>query len=193
MDDFLKFPKMARLSREIIITEKIDGTNAQILINGYGDVFAGSRNRWVNPFDDNYGFAKWVEGNKSEILKLGEGRHYGEWWGQGINRGYGLSEKRLSLFNTSRWCEYGGTPLLISEGRFQDVLPECVSLVPRLFTGDFDTDIINDTLRQLELKGSVAAPGFMNPEGIIVFHTAANVGFKKTIKDDEIPKSMVKL
>ncbi|MES2133853.1 MAG: RNA ligase family protein [Bacteroidota bacterium] len=34
--DFLEFPKMPRLSREVIITEKIDGTNAQLLITEAG-------------------------------------------------------------------------------------------------------------------------------------------------------------
>ena len=34
---FSQFPKMARLSREIVITEKIDGTNAQVLITDDGD------------------------------------------------------------------------------------------------------------------------------------------------------------
>ena len=29
---FVPFPKMARLRRDILITEKIDGTNAQIVI-----------------------------------------------------------------------------------------------------------------------------------------------------------------
>jgi hypothetical protein len=42
---FAEFPKMARLSRECIITEKIDGTNAQILITEEGEIYAGSRTR----------------------------------------------------------------------------------------------------------------------------------------------------
>mgnify|MGYP002129949175 CR=1 FL=1 len=36
--EFLEFPKMPRLSREIIITEKIDGTNAQLLITESGEM-----------------------------------------------------------------------------------------------------------------------------------------------------------
>ena len=36
MSDFIEFPKMARLTRECIITEKIDGTNAQIAITEDG-------------------------------------------------------------------------------------------------------------------------------------------------------------
>lgn len=43
--EFNGFPKIARLSRECVITEKIDGTNAQIFITDYGDIYFGSRNR----------------------------------------------------------------------------------------------------------------------------------------------------
>lgn len=197
--EFMEFPKMARLSREIIITEKIDGTNAQILITESGDLFVGSRTRWITVQDDNFGFAKWVSENKDTVMQLGKGRHFGEWWGSGIQRGYGLQkgEKRFSLFNVGRWALHGTKPKQIVTAdprvvKFQDVLPEGISLVPELYRGEFDTAVINDVLRRLELNGSVASPNFMNPEGIVVFHTAGNVGFKKTIKNDEIPKSLVK-
>ena len=49
--EFQDFPKMARLSREIIVTEKIDGTNAQICIGENGEFFVGSRTRWITPDD----------------------------------------------------------------------------------------------------------------------------------------------
>ena len=39
---------------------------------------------------------------------------------------------------------------------------------------------------------SVAAPGFMKPEGVVVFHTAGNLGFKKTLEKDEVPKGQVR-
>ena len=65
--EFQEFPKMARFSRDIIITEKIDGTNAQILITENGDIIAGSRTQWITPEKHNAGFAKWVEGNKNEL------------------------------------------------------------------------------------------------------------------------------
>jgi hypothetical protein len=197
--EFQEFPKMARLSRDIIITEKIDGTNAQLLISEDGSITVGSRTRWITPQDDNYGFAKWVEENKSTLIKLGTGRHFGEWWGSGIQRGYGLQkgEKRFSLFNVGRWALHGTEPkrILTADPRvekYQDVLPEGVGLVPELYRGKFDTAIIDDVLRQLELRGSVASPGFMKPEGIVVFHIAGNVGFKKTIDKDELPKSLSK-
>jgi hypothetical protein len=177
---FEGFPKMARLSREIVITEKIDGTNAQILITEDGEVLAGSRTRFITPEDDNYGFAKWVKENEEELKKLGPGRHFGEWWGSGCQRGYGLTkgEKRFSLFNTSRWNS--------------ENIPSCCYVVPELYRGDFDTNAIEQVLSQLADYGSVASPGFMNPEGIVIYHTAAGVGFKKTIKNDDVPKTKVK-
>lgn len=173
--EFQGFPKLARLSREIIITEKIDGTNAQIGITEDGQIFAGSRSRWLTPQDDNFGFAKWVEENREDLLLLGPGRHFGEWWGYGIQRSYGLDEKRFSLFNVSRW---------------QDARPVCCHVVPTLYRGDFETPTIVGILAMLRHDGSRAAPGFMKPEGIVVFHSAGNVGFKKTLEKDAMPKGM---
>jgi hypothetical protein len=125
MNDFLEFPKMPRFSREVIVTEKIDGTNAQIYITESGGFYTGSRNRWITPEDDNYGFSKWANENKEELLTLGPGRHFGEWWGSGIQRKYGLSngDKRFSLFNVQR---FGGSR------------PLCCGVVPILWRGFFD-------------------------------------------------------
>lgn len=85
--DFEGFPKTSRYSRGCIITEKLDGTNAQVFVTDDGRLYAGSRNRWITPEDDNYGFAKWVRANAEELKLLGPGRHFGEWWGNGIQRG----------------------------------------------------------------------------------------------------------
>lgn len=174
--DFVKFTKIARLSRTMVITEKIDGTNGLIAIGDDGEFQVGSRNRWITPQNDNMGFARWAYENKDELMGLGVGFHYGEWWGQGIQRGYGLKEKRFSLFNTSRWADDG-------------VRPACCYVVPTLYVGDFDTAVIIEELEKLKRDGSKAAPGFMNPEGVVVYHTAGNFYLKKTIVGDEYPKS----
>jgi hypothetical protein len=192
---FSEFPKMARLSRECIITEKIDGTNAQIQITAEGQFLTGSRTRWITPQDDNFGFSDWAHANKEELMTLGVGQHFGEWWGQGIQRKYGMTEKRFSLFNVSRWCLAGKTPQRIPNAdprieRFQDVLPACVGLVPLLYRGVFDTHSCDYALTMLTDCGSKAAPGFMNPEGIVCYHVAAGIGFKKTIEKDELPKAL---
>jgi len=229
--EFIKFEKIPRLSRDCIITEKIDGTNAQIFITAFiskesednGDIsflndvvfynslinefiekycvstlivdhtlfymFAGSRKRWITPEKDNYGFAKWVKANSEELFKLGEGHHYGEWWGQGIQRKYDMKEKVFSLFNVGRWVEEGAV-LLVTDKR--EFCPNCCKVVPVLYRGMFNTTDILNTLENLRCDGSCAAPGFMKPEGIVIYHTASRHMFKKTIENDESPKTMVK-
>ena len=213
-DTFQEFPKMARLSRECIITEKIDGTNAQIFIAHAEEppfipkeaifawtdtagrlcyMMAGSRTRWITPEADNFGFAAWAQQNAEELTKLGTGRHFGEWWGMGIQRKYGMSERRFSLFNVSRWCMNDDDPQVIPSAdprvvKMQERLPKCCYLVPVLRRGIFTTDMAESALHELCQRGSLAAPGFMKPEGIVVFHVAGNVGFKKTIEKDDEPK-----
>lgn len=173
---FESFGKIGRLSREVIITEKIDGTNAQIIIGEDGEFATASRTRLITPTDDNYGFSKWAHDHKDELMQMGPGRHFGEWWGQGIQRNYSQPAKRFSLFKVSRWGE---------GGKDADKKPACVGVVPLLWRGDFDTNAIKGVMHTLEKGGSIAAPGFMKPEGIVIYHTANGVLFKKTIEDDD--------
>ena len=98
---------------------------------------------------------------------------------QGIQRKYGLREKVFSLFNVRRW---GDDPRVLDP--LSTPRPLCCSAVPVLYVGPFETPEIDEVLKQLSLTGSQAAPGFMNPEGIVVFHTAASVLFKKTLGGD---------
>jgi hypothetical protein len=209
---FQEFPKIPRLSRDIRITEKIDGTNACVVVpeDPAALVIAQSRNRFIYPEDDNYGFALWVQQHSDELRGLGPGRHFGEWWGLGIQRGYGLSERRFSLFNVSRWnkelWETNETTRLLAEqlrwhrdkekgkdvarpeARVFKPAPACCHVVPVLWTGIFDSTSITTILQKLELNGSEAAPGFTDPEGIVIFHTASRHLYKKTVKDDEKSK-----
>ncbi len=175
---FEEFQKIPRLKRNCVITEKIDGTNAQIHITDEGEMLVGSRSRYITPKDDNYGFARWAAANCDELMTLGPGRHFGEWWGSGCQRGYGLvnGEKRFSLFNVGRWRMEGV------------VLPSCVSLVPVLYEGVFTDKAVEDALENLRVNGSAASPGFMKPEGVVVYHAAARSLFKVTIEKDEEPK-----
>jgi len=196
---FKKWPKIHRFNREIIVTEKIDGTNGIIFIEHLEDfhvlpqeipdtailvtilkdsyvIHAGSRKRWLTEKADNYGFFKWVKENRQDLIKLGPGYHYGEWWGSGIQRGYGCKkgEKHFYLFNTSKWGN-------------QEERPSCCGCVPVLYQGPLDQARINASLLDLQQNGSSIKP-FMNPEGIVVFHTAGNLCFKITLENDEKPK-----
>ena len=175
--EFKEFSKISRYSRPIVVTEKIDGTNGLVHVTADGIVTAGSRSRWITLEQDNYGFSKWVKEHEITLRELGEGYHYGEWWGKGINRGYGLSEKKWSLFNTSKWSL---------------VRPSCCDVVPILYEGQMSEKAILDCLEQLNQNGSVAAKGFKPAEGVVVYHTHGNLYFKKTILNDEIPKSELK-
>lgn len=178
---FKPWPKTPRLFREMTITEKIDGSNGAIIVTDDGQVAAQSRNRLVTPgkLTDNYGFARWVEDNAPMLAELlGAGYHYGEWWGGKIARGYGLQEKRFSLFNTQR---YKDVPLGMVDG---------LGTVPVLYQGAFDSAYVQYALNTLIEEGSVAAPGFMQPEGVIVYHSAAQGVFKVLIENDHLPKGV---
>jgi hypothetical protein len=194
MTDFREFGKIPRLSRECVVTEKIDGTNASIFI-GAGEIGesciiannhteadgslvmkAGSRTRWITPDDDNFGFARWAQYHAEELFTLGPGRHFGEWWGKGIQRGYGLEDRQFSLFNTSIWLNLA-------------VRPACCGVVSVLYEGVFHTNEIEAALARLRLKGSACAPGFANPEGIVVYHVAGSHYYKQTCEHDDEPKN----
>jgi hypothetical protein len=200
MITFQEFPKIPRLRRELVITEKLDGTNAAIQIapieesteqnpfielvpnmkdqhgvslGRYG-IWAQSRKQFITPEKDNYGFAGWVKRNAEELSRLGPGIHYGEWWGSGIQRRYDLAEKRFSLFNVQRW-------------HAENPPPACCHVVP-VVARDARDNIIQEALVHLKVYGSVAAPGFTKPEGIIVWHSAARSYFKVLLENDDTPK-----
>lgn len=179
LPEFEEFRKIPRLQREMVVTEKIDGTNAVVCVLPDDRVIAGSRTKWITPEDDNKGFARWVRDHEEELRKgLGYGTHYGEWWGSGIGRGYGLKEKRFSLFNTTRWTV--------------ETKPACCHVVPELFRGPFDTAQAESCLEDLYREGSKVVPGFMKPEGIVVYHVASDAFFKKTLDDNDRSKFRVK-
>lgn len=181
---FKAWPKIPRLSNEKeFYTEKIDGTNAciictfeetdhqpiAIMLTEVGPLYihAQSRNKLITPNDDNYGFASWVQRNFQELSKLGEGYHYGEWWGLGIQRGYNQTEKRFSLFNTKRW------------GSHNPNTPTCCSVVPTIHATS-----IEEATNILKTNGSLAAPGYDKIEGIVVYKYMTD-SYYKIIIDKE--------
>lgn len=211
--EFQKYPSISRYRKNISITEKVDGTNAAVgIIKGMTGpecatagpednesnmmtfvvlddqmftVFAQSRNRLITPDSDNHGFAAWVWSNAADLAGvLGEGLHYGEWWGSGIQRGYGLTkgEKHFTVFNPERYDLSG---------------QEIVTSVPVLYTGPaylpvtpFDSqtnDAVEYVMQRLRKNGSSLpyARGFNNPEGVVVFHTASRTLYKVTFEYDE--------
>ena len=198
---FHGWPKIARLNRDIVITEKIDGTNAAIgIIESIGaplryTIYAQSRTRLLSLYDDNMGFAAWVEQHRDLLVKtLGPGLHFGEWFGQGIQRGYGLTEKRFALFNTARWNDGEGA-LALANARLNECAIYCV---PVLYQGPWFSQNMpggppvyrpEECVSNLHVFGSVAVPGFRPAEGIVVFHRASGTLLKATLENDEKPKN----
>jgi hypothetical protein len=226
--EFQAWPKIPRLFRNIIVTEKIDGTNAAIQISevdhdryqylGTGSVMATydaqavllhvrrpdveaksylvaaqSRKRLITPDNDNFGFAKWVFENAADLVTLlGPGRHFGEWWGSGIQRGYGLQkgDKYFSLFNVSRYQHLWDPELTLPQHFDEDgnELVPALGTVPVLYEGPFSEDEIQSCLDVLREEGSYVVAGYDRPEGVVVYHEAAGQAFKVTLENDEQPK-----
>ena len=207
MIPFTPFPKVARLAKPCVVTEKIDGTNASITIIGPDDIrvcelegaiwaadlqrgpyppitavtadnhyiLVGSRKRWITPDDDNFGFARWVRDHANELVALGPGTHYGEWYGAGIQRSYGWTDKHFALFNVNRWED--------PESR-----PGCCGVVPVIYRGLFDSETVELVAELLQATGSrVAAPGWKGePEGVMVYLEAPRLYLKHPF--DPAPK-----
>lgn len=210
--EFREWPKTKRLFRDVVVTEKIDGTNSAIHIDPLPDnelthadysrltyangqwygVAAQSRSRIITPgkTTDNYGFAAWVQEHAPELVTiLGPGVHFGEWWGAGIQRRYNMPGKVFSLFNTERWFKTGDDGLDSMSTRAEtSALAGQIGAVPVLYSGPFRESSIVNALHVLRVTGSVAAPGFMNPEGVCVYHSQTRSVFKVTLDANDAGK-----
>jgi hypothetical protein len=137
-------------------------------------MWVDSRNRWLVPEGegpkgcDNFGFAQWCKENEEELRKLGPGRHYGEFYGRGIGRNYGLQTRHFALFNTKRW------------GAHNPNTPACCQVVPVLADAPAPRvhALIEERMTFLRIYGSVHVPGFMQPEGIVVYFPGQDAHFK---------------
>lgn len=211
--EFEAWPKTTRLFRDITITEKIDGTNAAIIIRtGYhvSDVHqfdgewpfwdkeaghfwfigAQSRNRLIQPgkTTDNAGFAQWVRDNGLTLARLlGEGRHFGEWWGPKVTkRNYGMSHKVFSIFDVDMW------DVQVDQSIKHPIGDAVLTHTPVLYRGTFSEQQIMDCARTLKDLGSVAAYRFgidgQEPEGICIFHSQSRIVQKFTFDNNDAGK-----
>ena len=168
----IEFKSWGKIKRDnplnVTITEKIDGTNACVIIQDNEVVGAQSRKRLITKDDDNYGFAQWAEDNSSDLIRLGDGYHYGEWAGVGIQKNpHKLDKKELFLFNTFRWNENNLN------------LPICCNVVPVLFSGLLEIITIDNVMRDLLDKAD--AQGY-TAEGIVIYSHAFRQYTKQTFK-----------
>ncbi len=167
MIEFKPWPKIGRESPFMVtITEKLNGTNACIVIKDGELAGVQSKNRFMTPEDDHYGFAGWVGRHLQDLLKLGDGYHYGEWAGLEIEKNpHNLDKKEFFLFNTFRWNPNNPNK------------PDCCKVVPILFQGMMDGNTIEDLLHTLKTE----APEEVTPEGLVVYYHSMRKYTKHTI------------
>lgn len=183
---YKKTPRVDKLT--FTISEKIDGTNAVLYVHHphFGEVLngtekppfilAGSRSKWLlqepgKPNDDNHGFGRWVKDNEEELMKLPQGYHYGEWYGKGINRAYGLKDRRFMLFNFNRYVKLKEENQLPSVVELETVLADNVSF-------EHLNQIGAQVAARLIQGGSVHVPGFRSTEGIILRQAHSDIVHK---------------
>lgn len=181
---FVPFAKISHLKSPCIITEKIDGTNACLEVTETSMTACSRTRRLVTTYADaptvwyehdakgrpvdNYGFGAWAAENSHLLARLAPGRHFGEWYGRGIQRGYGLPVKKLAFFNTSMTDPKATLP----------ELAEVVRCTPVLYEGEFSELAIENAMATLMVHGSYAAPGCMHPEGVVVHFLHNRTSFK---------------
>ncbi len=141
-------------------------------------VWVQNRNRIITPDQrDVAGVAAWAQAHAAQLAEtLGPGIHFGEWWGYKICRGYGLGpgDRRFSLFNTMRWSFIDGTQV------------PSLYISPVLWEGDLGQGwgTIVEEMDKLLAGGSVAAPGYRHPEGVILYHHGADTMMQHTFPNN---------
>lgn len=162
MTDHQMFPKIPRLQKvNVVITEKLDGTNAVIWLSpDKSEMKVGSRNRWVgdSKLEDNSGFYQFCQENKEYLMRLHPGFNYGEFMGPKIqgNR-YELEKKELYLFDTRR------------AGEFEDT--NTIKVVPHLMTTPLD-DLPEHLSKYNNMKSTLNPKA--NAEGVMLYFTELN-------------------
>lgn len=194
MMEFKEFAEIKHLIKvTALVTQKLHGTNASVWIyeidltqtkldkiwpieitdslkafvttDGKYLVRPAKRTSFISIEKDNFNFAQWVSTSKDDLARvLGAGTHFGEWIGPGINSGEGIKEKRFVLFDVMRFETQK------EEMTKVNLWPSRLDLVPKLAletTGDLRS-LADRIMAELKEKGSVYAPGFMRPEGIVI-------------------------
>lgn len=188
-EDFIPWGKIPRDHKElVVITEKLHGTNACLVVEDGKLKAVQSRKNFINPElpkaeakllppeerpMDNFGLAHWAYERESEIVQMGDGHHFGEWVGTKINKNkYCLDNKRFFLFNTKRWADATGDR------------PECLDVVPVLSYGFWTPTCVAEAMADLLENGSyVTGKGDQYDgwtEGVVTYYLSTDRYVKST-------------
>ena len=200
MSEYPKYPSIERFENIYsVISEKVDGTNGLMEIHEVFPkpdsdvthvVTFGSRNKWIDVHSDNAGFANFFTPHIDKIVRVPEIlkanavneldnrnkacnmpiRIYGEWFGQSIQRTYGLKQKLFMPFHT-----------LLAKALIEAGVPNIIE--PFIFyTGKFDKSISDGFMDTLKTHGSCVVPGYFQAEGIVVYFPTYNFCLKDTFE-----------
>lgn len=212
---FSAWPKIPRLRRDIVITEKIDGTNAAVRIftagPGYSeDYVSGST---VPDFPhvfcatvDDVDYYVVAQGRKrmlSTETKATDNFGFARWVhgnAETLIRGLGIGTHYGEWYGSKIQSGYGYVDgerkfMLFNASRWtpetitDDLTAIGVESPTVLYQGVFDVSEINYWIEYMKLAGSVHVPG-QKPEGIVIYHVASNNLFKVLCENDELPKGV---
>jgi hypothetical protein len=181
MTEFKAWPKINRFTQPFVtITEKIDGTNACVIVEDGKVIGAQSRSQLLvhdnsgelTKYNDNAGFAQYVIENQNTLFALGDGYHYGEWAGPGIQKNpHNLNQKYFFLFNTGRFVNDEAVSLF-----------PYVRVVPTLYSGYYEDGIVESVMNMLNI--SAKEKGYI-PEGVCIYWHNFDKYSKATFKNSE--------
>lgn len=198
-----KWPKIPRLFRDCEITEKIDGTNAVVLLtdgqelsdpdtalpgftkNGTPDIEVPGTGP---PHKARYIFVgsrrRWLTKDEDNfgfwqwVADRAEQFHEtlpnGRYYGEFW--GHGI-QRGYDMPNGERRLALFDTSLE------EQPLPEGVDTVPVLYYTEFSTLAVENTLWELQQYGSRLVPGYNQPEGVVVRHIQSGHRFKVTLDE----------
>jgi hypothetical protein len=206
--EFEPWPKTPRLYRNVTITEKIDGTNAAVIVKEfpYGthvDGVPANAKLVLGPGKmDNDGLPAFeylvAAQSRRRIITPGNDNHGFAGW---------VWENAEYLARTLEEGHHYGEWWGVGIQRGYNMSKRVFSLfnlrrwghiefdndqlrtVPIVFSGPFSDVAVENALARLEYDGSLAAPGYDRPEGVCVFHEDSNQVFKVALTNDHLSKS----
>ena len=211
--EYTTIKKIARLSRDCLITEKLDGSQNHVFILSYETLLDWQKKNEnhllpeTREFIENYCLYRtdnefMFAGSKNRWLNLtkhGDNFGFARWveehavellaLGEGRHSGefYGSKIQRTYGLTEKRFALFNAMRWSIDPS----LKPKCCEVVPILYKGMFHSVTIDTILTKLRMNGSYAVKGFMKPEGICVYHVASKTMFKKTCENDAKPKGLV--
>ena len=169
---------MFEVGDNIVITEKIDCSNASFTLDEQGELQVFSRNVLLDESNNLNGFYQWVHENINPIQLEPEYIYFGEWLGTPHKVRYEGYEKQFFLFDV--WDKEFTRYMPFSVVEFEAYCLE-LNLVPVFYKGEFISfEHLESFVGQTALGGKIGE--LESGEGIVV-KNYTNQGFAKMVTE----------